>query len=138
MRFEIFFCCGPKSLATCFELCHGDLLKNILLVVVAVFVWPAVVVFVVGVVTVFAAFVAVFVAVFVAPFAIVFVVAVLYYVGCLCHRAFWLSFGWQTREREHEVQSEREVGIGGSRGSDNNHNKRSIFSLLVANVFYSL
>lgn len=94
-----FFCCGPKSLATCFELCHGDLLKNILLVVVAVFVWPAVVVFVV---TVFAAFVAVFVAVFVAPFAIVFVVAVLYYVGCLCHRAFWLSFGWQTKEAERE------------------------------------
>lgn len=89
-----FCCCAPKSLATCFELCHGDLLKNILLVVVAVFVWPAVVVFVVGVVTVFAAFVAVFVAVFVAPFAIVFVVAVLYYVGCLCYRAFWLSFGW--------------------------------------------
>lgn len=112
-----------------------------MLVVVAVFVWPAVV-FVVGVVTVFAAFVAVFVAVFVAPFAIVFVVAVLYYVGCLCHRAFWLSFGWQTieeeREREHEVQRESKVGIGGSRGSDNNHNKRSIVSLLVANVFYSL
>lgn len=93
MRFRIFFCCGPKSLATCFELCHGDLL---------LFVWPAVVVFVVGVVTVFAAFVAVFVAVFVAPFAIVFVVAVLYYVGCLCHRAFWLSFGWQTKEAERE------------------------------------
>lgn len=65
------------------------------------FVWPAVVVVVVvSVETVFAVFVAGFVAVFVAVFAIVFVVAVLYYVGCLCHRAFWLSFGWQTKEAE--------------------------------------